>query len=244
VGDIAVYTSIMGGKDELLEPAVVENGVDYVCFTDDAKITSNVYDVRHIIHQTSCPNLAAKEYKFFPHRFLPHHRITVWIDGSHTPVKPIVPLAHSALHTETIALFAHPERDCLFDEAEACIAAGREDPDKLKQQVDVYKKAGMPKHHGLARGGIIFRRKVSALNKTMQLWWDHAVEYSRRDQISFPFVAWKTGLNYELLGSKIYEEHFDMKHHLWFAKGDNRRKKYKGIGRVFVFDTLRKAGKL
>jgi hypothetical protein len=244
VANVVLYTAIFGGKDELLEPIAVEEGVDYVCFTDDDTIKSDTYRVVHTNRSVGCPNLTAKEYKFFPHKFVPGYDISIWMDGNHTPVEPVVPLAKHALKKHKIAFFKHPERDCLYEEAKVCARYGREDPKKIVNQVAAYKDQGMPRHMGLARGGVIFRRNDPHVEQAMQIWWEHALTFSKRDQISFPFVAWITGLRFGILDSKLYTDHFDMKHHVWFNESDDRKQRYKNAGRTLVFKSLRKAGKM
>ena len=40
---IVVYTCITGGYDNILEPSIITEGVDYVCFTDNPKMKSKTW---------------------------------------------------------------------------------------------------------------------------------------------------------------------------------------------------------
>src|SRR2546422_511368 len=42
----AVYTFIFGGYDDLKSPAIFTPGWDYICFTDDPTLRSDIWDVR------------------------------------------------------------------------------------------------------------------------------------------------------------------------------------------------------
>ena len=44
---IVVYTAIFGDYDDLYEPMVKPDNVDYVCFTDSKTLKSDVWDVRY-----------------------------------------------------------------------------------------------------------------------------------------------------------------------------------------------------
>ena len=79
-----VYTSIFGDYDELQDPQVVPDDVDFICFTDTPKKRSKVwrfiYEPRLYEDSTRC----ARKFKILPHRFLPSgYDISVWVDGHH-----------------------------------------------------------------------------------------------------------------------------------------------------------------
>ena len=51
---IAIYTCIIGGYDELQQPAVVEEGFDFICFVGPGEKTSDrvgVWEIRELAHQ-------------------------------------------------------------------------------------------------------------------------------------------------------------------------------------------------
>lgn len=94
---VAVYTAIFGGYDYLKEQPLIP-GVDYVCFTDDPRLTAPGWRVivgkaRHL-H----PRLSAKWYRAHPHRVLSAYRRSIYIDGSVQILTPdFVPAMLAAL---------------------------------------------------------------------------------------------------------------------------------------------------
>ena len=78
----------------------------------------------------------------------------------------------ASLGPNGFSMFIHPDRNCIYDEAELChdFPKYREFP--LLEQVDHYRKEGYPKQNGLMAAGIIVRdmnrKKLTTINKE---WW-------------------------------------------------------------------------
>ncbi len=79
-------------------------------------------------------------------------------------------------------------------------------------QISRYKQENYPANNGLISGGILLRNHHSSkIKETMEHWWNEVKNGSRRDQLSFNYVAWKTGLDYGILsGSVTRSEYFHM----------------------------------
>src|ERR1043165_9105378 len=76
-----VYTAIYGGKDVLIEPAVVPPDCDFVCFTD-SDLHSKTWNIRNVPASSTDPVRSAKVFKVLPHRYFPEYDYSVWIDGN------------------------------------------------------------------------------------------------------------------------------------------------------------------
>ena len=82
---IAIYTCIVGGYDELQQPAVVEDGFDFICFVgkgETARGRVGVWDVRELPVSFGTPTYDARWAKTHPHELLPDYAACVWIDGN------------------------------------------------------------------------------------------------------------------------------------------------------------------
>lgn len=88
----------------------------------------------------------------------------------------------------------HPERDCAYKEAEFLLRKNRYDNSDILKQVEFYKKEGFPTHSGLYWSAQLFRRHTKELKEFSKLWWEQVERFSYRDQISLPYVVWKTGI--------------------------------------------------
>ncbi len=227
---IAVYTAIFGGKDALLPQKRIP-GVDFICFADK-RMRASPWDVRVVPSKNADPNRCAKEFKILPHRFLKEYDVSIWIDGNFLVVGDVINLAENVLAENSMAAFDHNEtgfdaRNCIYKEYESIMAmmAGREalkdDPKKMRCQVERYRKEGYPEEYGLISGGVLVRRhKDSSLIRVMERWWNEIETGSRRDQLSFNYAAWIEQFSYGLIKG-------DIRRNRWFYMIGIHRKNYR-----------------
>lgn len=168
---IKVYTAITGG----FEPD-----------RSDVQVMSK-YD-RFLSHRMN-----AKIYKIMPHLFF-EHEITVYMDGNikFNPTVDVTDFVREFLGRNDMAVFGHPVRDCAYLEALACIYGNLDDADLILSQMNQYRHDGFPDHYGLAECGIIIRRNNAKVKRFNEAWWAQVCRYSSRDQISFPYVRWRS----------------------------------------------------
>ena len=71
----------------------------------------------------------------------------------------------------------------------------------MHKQVSKYLKEGYPQNNGLATNPILLREHHNPdIIKTMEDWWIEIKYGSRRDQLSFNYVAWKNNFKFSYLG--------------------------------------------
>ena len=77
-------------------------------------------------------------------------------------------------------------------------------------QVKRYLDEGYPQHNGLATNPIILRNhNDSEVINVMEDWWTEIKYGSRRDQLSFDYIAWKNDFNFVYLqGDSRNNEYF------------------------------------
>ncbi len=79
---LVIYTVIIDGYDTLKEPEFLDENCDYVCFTNDKKLTSEIWQIR-LIEETHLDNTRLQRmYKILPHRFLSEYEYSIYIDGN------------------------------------------------------------------------------------------------------------------------------------------------------------------
>jgi lipopolysaccharide biosynthesis glycosyltransferase len=202
---IIVYTAIYGKRDHLQDPLVVPPNVDFVCFTDDPKLTSRIWKIRVEAPDSHMAVRSAKLFKIFPHKYFPEYDASVWVDGNILVRGDVNEFIEEVLKDAPFAAFdhmgGHDKRDCAYDEAESLLEAkkiGRYQnlsADLVKKQMDAYRTEGFPKHNGLISTMILARRHNDAkVIETMQAWWDEMQKFTHRDQLSFNYVAWKNNM--------------------------------------------------
>jgi hypothetical protein len=216
---IVVYTSIFGGYDELHENQFQMEGVDYICFTD-RDIQSNTWKVIKTNSIYNDPNRNAKKYKVLPHRYLNEYDYSVWIDGNILVIDDIRELVKEHKyqvfdHNQTIL----DPRNCIYKEYDAIIRLGqqnggnfKDNPVVMYNQVKRYMDEGYPQNNGLATNPIIFRNhNDTEIINVMESWWTEIKYDSRRDQLSFDYVAWKHKFEYKFLSG-------DSRKNKWFLQ--------------------------
>ncbi|WP_411964463.1 glycosyltransferase domain-containing protein [Haloferax sp. YSMS24] len=198
--DIVVYTAIFDNYDFLLPPRNPNDSLDYICFTDNPNMESDIWDFRIVSDEEDSPKLQSGKYKTLPHRFLPEYKYSIWVDGNIHIHGNLTDLANKYVPETDLAVPPHPDRDCLYDEAQACVNLNKSDPEATAKQMQRYRKAGFPENFGLSETRILIRNH-SAENvvNTMECWWKEYRDGANRDQLSFEYAAWETGLNYESL---------------------------------------------
>jgi hypothetical protein len=205
---LAVYTAIYGDTDILLDPPVVPRDCDFYCFTNRKDLRSNVYKIIHI--DSKFPgdnNRSAKHFKIFPHEYLDEYEYSVWVDArTYVISENIFSDVKELLINDNLAIFRHPERDSVFEEADICIKWGKDTPENINPQMEKYKTDGFPDRSGLVAGTLIFRRHhAKDVIQFEKGWWEQINTFSKRDQLSFPYVAWKQNFKYKVIDEDIYQ---------------------------------------
>ncbi len=213
---IVVYTAIFGDYDVLLEPKCKSENCDYICFTDNPKLRTKTWKLARLPSEGLSPALQNRKVKICPHLYFPNYEYSVYVDGNIEIIGHMEELVDKYLKEHYMACTKHQERDCIYQEAEVCIELGLDNSQRVRQQMAKYNQAGYPKYYGLTDNSILLRRHNEPLIKqVMEDWWNEIERGSKRDQLSFGFVAWKHGLKYALMeeNARIPNEYFRIHPH-------------------------------
>lgn len=195
--EIVVYTAIFDNHDFLLQPNVQPENTDFICFTDNDKNARGIWESRIINDYDISPKLMSGRVKTLPHKYFPDYKYSIWVDGNIHIIGGIIDLIDKKLGDSNLAVPSHPERDCLYDEAEACIKNEKADTEKIRSQMESYQEAGFPENFGLSETRIILRKhNEDDIIEAMETWWDEYQKGAERDQLSFEYAAWECGLQY------------------------------------------------
>jgi hypothetical protein len=211
--DIIVYTCITNGKDTL-KNYTDEEGIRYICFNDGTvDITGNWEDYPILDHyKFEDPRRTARYHKINPSIVLPEHTWSVWIDGSLIPKVRIDSLINFLKNKPNgeYGVRPHPGWNCIYNEAGAIIHYGFEDKDIINTVVNKYKSEGFPENFGLHETGVLVRKNTPENMAFDNLWWEQVSQYSKRDQMSFDYVRWKTGKKFFELTREWFGQDPDM----------------------------------
>lgn len=220
-----VYTAIAGRYDELVDHSYVNPDWDYVCFSDlDLSSNKNKsWTIKPLIFDKLDATRNNRWHKLNPHLALPEYEHSVYIDANAEVVsKAFFDMIDNVIHNDgLIALSKHPDRDCIYDELQACIDLSKDDPTVMNQQIKYIKESGYPAHNGLYANFLIYRQHTnSQVIVAMDKWWKMVSTMSRRDQLSLPFVLWQSKLEVTNLPVTAYID--DDKVKFWPHNSDAR----------------------
>lgn len=195
---VAVYTAVTGNYDELILPTVIEPDFDYICYTDNPELKSNFWQIRMMEDLDLDEIRKARHYKILPHKYLADYDYTIWIDSNFDVIGDIKHYINKYNKHGKLLAIQHEERNCIYDEAEACKRLKKDSPEIIDSQVQKYKEEGLPAHNGLIASGILFRNHHDReVINIMEQWYNEVINHSRRDQISFNYVCWKNNFQYD-----------------------------------------------
>ena len=193
-----VYTYIFGKYDFLHKPRVVTPGWDYICFTDDPELRSDIWQV-HLSTRTSDERQLddkkfAMKHKILFYRYLQGYQLSLAVDGRIVVNCNLDRFVNGYLRPrDDMVMARHPTRNCLYLEGEECKRLGLDDPACIDQQLSRYRMEGFPAGNGLHATGLIVRRHGrKSVEDLCTVWFKELEGGSRRDQLCFDYALWKS----------------------------------------------------
>lgn len=193
---LLVYTCVFGRYDWVFPPIKHEKNIDHVIVTDDPEMRISGWKtvVVNSIHFHT-PKIANLYYRALIHKLLPGYDYSLYLDGNIRLLGITSDFFLEFISSgATLGLFRHPIRQSVHEEAATCLKLGKcNDPNMLTEELEYYKQQGFVDAAGLVETGIILKNYHKAdLDECMQLWWQLFSKFGTRDQISLPYVLWKT----------------------------------------------------
>ena len=196
-----IYTCITGEYDDACAHIYVDNTWDYVMFTDNQYLLG----MSQYMHWKIMPlrynklnNVKnARWHKINAHKLFPKHDISLWLDGN---IVIMTPDFFRRINTiieqgDNIAIPIHPERTCIYDEAAKIKELNIDNKNTVNQEMRILRSTRYPQQNGLNETCIILRHHNNRRIKNLQKkWWRMVKNYSKRDQLSYNWVAWRCGV--------------------------------------------------
>ena len=195
---VVVYTAVTGDYDEPIIPSYVNEDFDYICFTDNPRLKSDFWTIRLMQEENTDNIRMVRKYKILPHKYLSEYDYSIWIDTNFEITADLKDYIHRYSNDNKLLAIRHEFRDCLYEEADACINSNKDSQDTITKQMDKYKLEGYPEHYGLIASGILFRNHHDEeVINVMQDWYSQLEQYSYRDQLSFNYACYKNNFHYD-----------------------------------------------
>ena len=191
---MVIYTVITGSYDSIKQPQVVEEGVEYVLFTNNHNVQDGgVWKVVHIpseqwLGRSERENniLLSRKVKMLPHKYLPKEcEQSIYVDADMVIKRPLTELLFN-LHPETLfAACRHSYCQSVSEEINDLKAKGMVNATQIENQWQRYVEWGFRDDLGISENGLLIRmhsdRRVQSL---MELWWSEYQQGCLRDQVS------------------------------------------------------------
>ncbi len=217
---ITVFMCVIGKYDLPKAPLILYSSCRYVLFTDQKDVKDIGWEIRDIPDwlKGKSPTYINRYIKFHPSEFFDTD-YSIYVDGNVTIMGGTLQLLDATKCETGIAMFEHPERDCLYREAEVCAFLGKGNIKKIEEQIQRYRREQMPLNFGMKEATVILCDLHNQNStKILSAWWDEFIfSESGRDQLALPYVIWKLGYTFEdfgSLGTNIREDnHFIINYH-------------------------------
>ena len=210
---IAVYTVIFGKYDMINEPLCHPDNIDYYIVTDQSlDLKKSNYKLVDISSFSTClKDLSNAEknrfFKMHPYLIFPNYNYSIYVDGNIQIITDLTEYIHY-IEESGISIHSHYGRDCVFDECIAIIKSKKETKENINKHVEHLKNEGMPRHYGLLECNVIARKHNEMCKTIMEEWWKEFMQYSKRDQISLPYVLYKHHIDVKdiaTMGENVYK---------------------------------------
>jgi ABC-type polysaccharide/polyol phosphate transport system ATPase subunit/GT2 family glycosyltransferase len=192
---IVVYTAITGEYDRLMVPDALDRDIDYVCFSDRPRNGYGVWQLRPVPYHHPDPARTARWPKTHPGDLFPDREVAVWVDANIAIRGDVRAYVRRAAERDAdLGMIPHPQRDCVYDEAEACKALGKDDPATIDRQMRHYRDLGVPRKAGLFESNffVAFLGRPGTTD-LFRRWWREIELFSRRDQLSVTHAVSRSG---------------------------------------------------
>jgi hypothetical protein len=182
-----VYTALFGPTEDLLEQEVARSSsTRFVCFTDNPRLRSESWEIRLVEPLFPADSRRSqRDIKIRGHEALASYDHWLYIDNTvRLKVSPEEIIARWLPGFDWAAL-NHDARETIWDEFEANRNLAKDTEERLNEQLHDYSLY----HRNVLDqrplwNGFFARRNTASVRDFTDLWFDHVLRYSARDQLS------------------------------------------------------------
>lgn len=208
---ICVYTCITGNYDDLKEVRIDE-GIDYICFTNNKKIKSETWKIIYIEDNKLDNHYLSRKIKMLGDSYLDkNYTLSIYVDASIIFKKSVKEFLSNYfdLEKDLLAACKHSVRNSINEEAVACIEQKKDNEKTIRRQLSFYQEENFADNLGLLEMTLIIKRHNNPLvRKTMKLWFEMILKYSKRDQLSFMYCLFKTKLPFRVIPLNVWSNEY------------------------------------
>lgn len=188
--------------------------VDFICFTEKPRKAKG-WEFKLVEAPVPGDNVRSnRHFKILPHLHLPGYEASIYIDSNFICRQLPGDFFMQRLTERPMWIFDHNQtiadrRNCVYKEFEALKAYttgvnAKEDLEVLRKHIAFLRAENYPEENGLIAASVLIRKHNDpGVIAAMEHWWHMVSTSSRRDQLSFNYVAWKEGLHFGYLPGDV-----------------------------------------
>ena len=189
-----IYTVITGNYDSSKQPLVLEEGIEYILFTNNPEIMdAGAWKVQQISSEqwqgrTERENniLLSRKVKMLPHKYLPKEcEQSIYVDADMLIQGPLTRLLKDLREDTLFAACRHSYCKSVQEEIADLLVKNMVRQEQVQLQWNKYKEWGFRDDLGISENGLLIRRHNDRrVQKLMELWWNEYQQGCLRDQVS------------------------------------------------------------
>lgn len=197
---IYVYTSIIDNYDTPPSLSFVDPDIEYICLTDTPTNWNDAgpwkfIEIKKYFKDGKITNGYVKTNS---HNIFGSDCISVWIDANHDNLSISSTWVYEILAKQPVAASPHLSRKSILEEIAAVVSLKLEDPTTAGKHLIAMQSNGYEDNCGLAATPLLIRDHTNPKVRRMnEYWWDCIAKGLRRDQLSFNYAVWLSGLDWE-----------------------------------------------
>lgn len=192
-----ILSAVMGGYDRPKRPLAQSVDTRWELVTDEVLRDANGWcDTRRLPATWQNPRRASKIPKCRPWWFT-DDPFVIWVDASIEVLSPdFVAMCREVCPPGGVAAFRHPARDCIYTELAHSLAMPKYKGERMAEQCATYARdEAYPHHAGLWACGVLVRDRSPQVEFMGGMWLDEIDRWSTQDQLSFPVVCRRLGID-------------------------------------------------
>lgn len=206
-----VYTCLTGKYDILKLHEYINYEYDYACFTDIPELlkmhTYGMWKIMPIVYSELDGARNNRWHKMHPHVLFPDYDESIYIDSNINIATDFI-FKKLEERKGAIVIPIHDDRDDVYEELKVVSQRKLDNAINFQKMTKFLKINNFPEHYGLNECGIIYRKHHDKLViEMMEQWWEFVKDYTKRDQLSFPYVLWKHNLKPSDIGIESFRYH-------------------------------------
>lgn len=211
-----VVFSVLIGEYDLISQFNLQKDFDFYLFTDDQSGKYNhtnwtILPIPEEVQELNVSRVKKQRFiKLHPHLYFKDYDLSIYIDANFKIIDDLNNFLIRILSPNySIYTFEHPDRNTIFNETFEVVSLQKEKESIANAIRERYRKENFPDKNGLIESCLIIRKhnekdSIYMMNK----WYDEIKNYSHRDQLSFNYIMWKTGVKIKYIVKNFALQYF------------------------------------